>query len=273
MKVYKSLLPIGLIFPGFIMWTSYVSRYRSVAPWRMRMQRWSQCGLPCDVGRWCLKKSMRDVRAVSLLCLGSHRCVCATTVLENTFCCLFSSYVLCKVYYLCVCFAFRWSLAQRKRSPMIMYSIPLLNKRKSSIRPCPPYWMGFSKVCVAFNIMVDWIWWLSFLFWEELYRFMLTKKSTYYLFELFLVLTTLSLFVGYHATVLAYGQTGSGKTFSMGGTYTSAQENDSSVGVIPRVIRRIFEEKENRADCEFLLAVSYLEVGGPVVCTVWISFS
>lgn len=93
MKVYKSLLPNGLIFPGFIMWTSYVSRYRSVAPWRMRMQRWSQCGLPCDVGRWCLKKSMRDVRAVSLLCLGSHRCVCATTVLENTFCCLFSSYV------------------------------------------------------------------------------------------------------------------------------------------------------------------------------------
>uniref|UniRef100_A0A671TT99 Kinesin family member 4 n=1 Tax=Sparus aurata TaxID=8175 RepID=A0A671TT99_SPAAU len=68
------------------------------------------------------------------------------------------------------------------------------------------------------------------------------------------------LFKGYHATVLAYGQTGSGKTFSMGGTYTSAQENDSSVGVIPRVIRRIFEEKENRADCEFLLAVSYLEI-------------
>ena len=61
-------------------------------------------------------------------------------------------------------------------------------------------------------------------------------------------------------TVLAYGQTGSGKTFSMGGTYTSAQENDPSVGVIPRVIGRIFEEKEKRTDCEFGLAVSYLEV-------------
>uniref|UniRef100_A0A8C3B6Y9 Kinesin family member 4 n=1 Tax=Cyclopterus lumpus TaxID=8103 RepID=A0A8C3B6Y9_CYCLU len=68
------------------------------------------------------------------------------------------------------------------------------------------------------------------------------------------------LFKGYHATVLAYGQTGSGKTFSMGGTYTSAQENDPSVGVIPRVIRRIFEEKDKRTACEFCLAVSYLEI-------------
>uniref|UniRef100_A0A3B5LAX4 Kinesin motor domain-containing protein n=1 Tax=Xiphophorus couchianus TaxID=32473 RepID=A0A3B5LAX4_9TELE len=68
------------------------------------------------------------------------------------------------------------------------------------------------------------------------------------------------LFKGYHATVLAYGQTGSGKTYSMGGTYTSAQKNDPSVGVIPRVIRRIFEEREKRADSEFCLAVSYLEI-------------
>ncbi|KAM9348795.1 kinesin family member 4 [Symphorus nematophorus] len=68
------------------------------------------------------------------------------------------------------------------------------------------------------------------------------------------------LFKGYHATVLAYGQTGSGKTFSMGGTYTSAQENDPAVGVIPRVIRRIFEEREKKTECEFCLAVSYLEI-------------
>lgn len=65
---------------------------------------------------------------------------------------------------------------------------------------------------------------------------------------------------GYHATVLAYGQTGSGKTFSMGGTYTSEQENEPTVGVIPRVIRRIYQEKSKCADCEFLLTVSYLEV-------------
>uniref|UniRef100_A0A8D3BW45 Kinesin motor domain-containing protein n=1 Tax=Scophthalmus maximus TaxID=52904 RepID=A0A8D3BW45_SCOMX len=68
------------------------------------------------------------------------------------------------------------------------------------------------------------------------------------------------LFKGYHATVLAYGQTGSGKTFSMGGTYTSAQENDPSVGVIPRVIRRIFEERDKMAECDFCLTVSYLEI-------------
>uniref|UniRef100_A0A3B4ABU7 Kinesin motor domain-containing protein n=1 Tax=Periophthalmus magnuspinnatus TaxID=409849 RepID=A0A3B4ABU7_9GOBI len=69
-----------------------------------------------------------------------------------------------------------------------------------------------------------------------------------------------SLLSGYHATVLAYGQTGSGKTYSMGGTYTAAQEGDPSVGVIPRVIRKIFEEKENATECEFCLAVSYLEI-------------
>uniref|UniRef100_A0A8B9L8A5 Chromosome-associated kinesin KIF4 n=1 Tax=Astyanax mexicanus TaxID=7994 RepID=A0A8B9L8A5_ASTMX len=68
------------------------------------------------------------------------------------------------------------------------------------------------------------------------------------------------LFKGYNATVLAYGQTGSGKTFSMGGTYTSAQENEPTVGVIPRVVRKIFQEKSKRMDSEFLLNVSYLEI-------------
>lgn len=173
-----------------------------------------------------------------------------------------------------LCLFFRWSLAQRKRSPMIMYSIPLLNKRKSSIQPCPPYWMGFSKVCVAFNILVYWIGFdhCLFCFGKNFFFSFILTEMLILSSELFLVLTTLSLFAGYHATVLAYGQTGSGKTFSMGGTYTAAQENDSSVGVIPRVIRRIFEEKEKKADAEFLLAVSYLEVGGHVVCTVWISY-
>ncbi|XP_023700548.1 kinesin family member 4 [Paramormyrops kingsleyae] len=68
------------------------------------------------------------------------------------------------------------------------------------------------------------------------------------------------LFKGYNATVLAYGQTGSGKTFSMGGTYTSAQENEPTVGVIPRVIKRIFHEKGKTADGDFTLSVSYLEI-------------
>ncbi|KAI5096917.1 kinesin family member 4 [Silurus meridionalis] len=68
------------------------------------------------------------------------------------------------------------------------------------------------------------------------------------------------LFKGYNATVLAYGQTGSGKTFSMGGTYTSAQEDEPIVGVIPRVVRKIFQEKDKKPECEFLLTVSYLEI-------------
>ncbi|XP_052529555.1 chromosome-associated kinesin KIF4A isoform X2 [Tympanuchus pallidicinctus] len=68
------------------------------------------------------------------------------------------------------------------------------------------------------------------------------------------------IFKGYNATVLAYGQTGSGKTYSMGGTYTASQEHDPSMGVIPRVIKLLFEEKEQRQDWEFVLKVSYLEI-------------
>ncbi|KAM9326387.1 chromosome-associated kinesin KIF4A [Gastrophryne carolinensis] len=68
------------------------------------------------------------------------------------------------------------------------------------------------------------------------------------------------LFNGYNATVLAYGQTGSGKTFSMGGAYTHDQENEPTVGVIPRVVKALFKEIEQRSDWEFLLKVSYLEI-------------
>ncbi|XP_030823718.1 chromosome-associated kinesin KIF4A isoform X2 [Camarhynchus parvulus] len=68
------------------------------------------------------------------------------------------------------------------------------------------------------------------------------------------------IFKGYNATVLAYGQTGSGKTYSMGGTYTANQEYESSVGVIPRVIKLLFEEKQQRQDWDFILKVSYLEI-------------
>ncbi|NXN24635.1 KIF4 protein, partial [Nycticryphes semicollaris] len=68
------------------------------------------------------------------------------------------------------------------------------------------------------------------------------------------------IFKGYNATVLAYGQTGSGKTYSMGGTYTASQEHEPNVGVIPRVIRLLFKEKEQRQDWEFVLKVSYLEI-------------
>lgn len=69
-----------------------------------------------------------------------------------------------------------------------------------------------------------------------------------------------SILPGYNATVLAYGQTGSGKTYSMGGAYTAEQENEPTVGVIPRVIQLLFKEIEKKSDFEFILKVSYLEV-------------
>ncbi|XP_069749139.1 kinesin family member 4 isoform X2 [Narcine bancroftii] len=68
------------------------------------------------------------------------------------------------------------------------------------------------------------------------------------------------IFKGYNATVLAYGQTGSGKTYSMGGTYTSGQEGDPSVGVIPRVINMLFKLIEESSENDFALKVSYLEI-------------
>lgn len=69
-----------------------------------------------------------------------------------------------------------------------------------------------------------------------------------------------SVLPGYNATVLAYGQTGSGKTYSMGGAYTAEQENEPTVGVIPRVIQLLFKEIDKKSDFEFTLKVSYLEV-------------
>lgn len=74
------------------------------------------------------------------------------------------------------------------------------------------------------------------------------------------------IFSGYNATVLAYGQTGSGKTFSMGGAYTHDQENEPTVGVIPRVVKALFREIEQRPEWEFLLKISYLEVNKSVFC-------
>ncbi|XP_013009167.1 chromosome-associated kinesin KIF4A [Cavia porcellus] len=68
------------------------------------------------------------------------------------------------------------------------------------------------------------------------------------------------IFKGYNATVLAYGQTGSGKTYSMGGAYTAEQENEPTVGVIPRVIQLLFNEIDKKSDFEFTLKVSYLEI-------------
>ncbi len=67
---------------------------------------------------------------------------------------------------------------------------------------------------------------------------------------------------GYNATVLAYGQTGSGKTYSMGGGYDMGDDstNNEIVGIIPRVIRDLFNGINTRTDMKYTVQVSYIEV-------------
>lgn len=70
----------------------------------------------------------------------------------------------------------------------------------------------------------------------------------------------LSVFAGYNATVLAYGQTGSGKTFTMGSGQTN-NINQEEIGIIPRVIKMIFDEVDKRKNqAEFIIKVSFLEI-------------
>ncbi|XP_048775989.2 chromosome-associated kinesin KIF4-like isoform X2 [Ostrea edulis] len=69
------------------------------------------------------------------------------------------------------------------------------------------------------------------------------------------------IFKGYNATVLAYGQTGSGKTFTMGGCYeASLSEDETEMGIIPRVIRELFNGIADRPESDFAVKVSYLEI-------------
>lgn len=70
----------------------------------------------------------------------------------------------------------------------------------------------------------------------------------------------LGCFNGFNASVLAYGQTGSGKTFTMGSGFTfGVREED--LGIIPRVIRLIFEEEANRRhQALFTIKCSFLEI-------------
>ncbi|XP_026545424.1 chromosome-associated kinesin KIF4A [Notechis scutatus] len=86
-----------------------------------------------------------------------------------------------------------------------------------------------------------------------------TSQEKILILHLILILC-FSHYPGYNATVLAYGQTGSGKTYSMGGAYTTDQENDPTVGAIPRVIMMLFQELEQKVDWQFTLKVSYLEI-------------
>ncbi|RUS72535.1 hypothetical protein EGW08_019702 [Elysia chlorotica] len=69
-----------------------------------------------------------------------------------------------------------------------------------------------------------------------------------------------SIFKGYNATILAYGQTGSGKTFTMGGYEASLEGDEDAMGVIPRILREVFEIIEQKTDSTFAVKVSYMEI-------------
>ncbi|BFZ15016.1 hypothetical protein BsWGS_18056 [Bradybaena similaris] len=70
-----------------------------------------------------------------------------------------------------------------------------------------------------------------------------------------------SIFKGYNATILAYGQTGSGKTFTMGGGYEASLSGcEDDMGVIPRVLRDIFQHIQDEDNVQFAVRVSYMEI-------------
>ncbi|CAH8625593.1 unnamed protein product [Dicrocoelium dendriticum] len=63
---------------------------------------------------------------------------------------------------------------------------------------------------------------------------------------------------GYNATLLAYGQTGSGKTYSMG-TCGFKSPTDSNNGIVPRMVRDIFENMSS-LPFEYTIRASFLEI-------------
>ena len=61
---------------------------------------------------------------------------------------------------------------------------------------------------------------------------------------------------GYNGTVLAYGQTSSGKTYTMEGQI----DDESKMGVIPRMINHVFNFIRNNNDIEFIMKASMVEL-------------
>ena len=61
---------------------------------------------------------------------------------------------------------------------------------------------------------------------------------------------------GYNGTVLAYGQTSSGKTYTMEGLI----DDESKMGVIPRMINHVFNFIRNNNDIEFIIKASMVEL-------------
>jgi len=63
---------------------------------------------------------------------------------------------------------------------------------------------------------------------------------------------------GFNGTIFAYGQTSSGKTHTMTG---SNLENVELQGIIPRMVRTVFNRIETASDCvDFSVKVSMIEI-------------
>uniref|UniRef100_A0A2P2IG01 Kinesin-like protein n=1 Tax=Hirondellea gigas TaxID=1518452 RepID=A0A2P2IG01_9CRUS len=65
---------------------------------------------------------------------------------------------------------------------------------------------------------------------------------------------------GYNATVLAYGQTGSGKTYTMGTAAGDATMLKDDFGVIPNVVKRLFDLTQKESDVEYKVRVNFCEI-------------
>lgn len=86
-----------------------------------------------------------------------------------------------------------------------------------------------------------------------------TRDTQEYIYEVIVTGLLDKFFSGFNATILAYGQTGSGKTHTMGTAFGG--ELDENAGVIPRIMRDIFERIKNLAnECDFVVKCSFMEL-------------
>ena len=68
------------------------------------------------------------------------------------------------------------------------------------------------------------------------------------------------LFKGYNACCFAYGQTGSGKTYTMGSSALGAAGLQQPAGIIPNVMRDIFQRMAATPDADFAVRVGFVEI-------------
>ncbi|CAI5756063.1 unnamed protein product [Candida verbasci] len=66
---------------------------------------------------------------------------------------------------------------------------------------------------------------------------------------------------GMNVTILAYGQTGTGKTYTMCGIDKDCDPNNNELaGIIPRLLRELFENLSSTTENDYIIKISYLEI-------------